>query len=303
MVYFHGANKKNTYFEGWYLKHQKKDSVLSVIPGIHVSRNGRRSAFIQIITGEQSFYIPYPADSFRASKKQFKIKIGDSVFTNRGIYLNIKSKQLTLTGVIRYTPFTPPKTPVMGPFRFFPFMECSHAVISMRHCLHGKVLLNGTSIDFTGGSGYIEMDWGHSFPKQYTWTQCNEFPKIYEHSNSLKHQCSIFASAADIPFLGFHFPGCICVIQYRGKEYLLATYLGAKIIHQSKNYLWIQQGKMSLRIDIFENSPQHLKAPIHGCMTRTIHENAACHARYRFYKNNKLLFNKKSSSASFESVS
>ncbi|MCK7537696.1 MAG: tocopherol cyclase family protein [Marinilabiliales bacterium] len=29
--------------------------------------------------------------------------------------------------------------------------------------------------DFSGGRGYIEKDWGHSFPSAYVWMQSNHF--------------------------------------------------------------------------------------------------------------------------------
>ena len=39
-------------------------------------------------------------------------------------------------------------------------MQCSHGVISMGHPLEGSVRLNGETIDFSGGTGYIETDRG-----------------------------------------------------------------------------------------------------------------------------------------------
>jgi len=80
----------------------------------------------------------------------------------------------------------------MGIFAYIPKMECSHGVVSMNHGLEGILKINGEEIDFTGGKGYIEKDWGTSFPKQYIWIQCNNF----------KNQTTrVFSSVADIPFM------------------------------------------------------------------------------------------------------
>lgn len=41
--------------------------------------------------------------------------------------------------------------------------------------VEGTVKVNDQEIDFTGGRGYIEKDWGSSFPKRYIWIQSNHF--------------------------------------------------------------------------------------------------------------------------------
>jgi tocopherol cyclase len=57
----------------------------------------------------------------------------------------------------------------------------------------GRVLLNGRELNFTGGKGYIEGDSGRSFPKSYTWVQCNDFTV----------ECSIMVSVVHIPFASY----------------------------------------------------------------------------------------------------
>ena len=41
-------------------------------------------------------------------------------------------------------------------------------------------------------------------------------------------------SVADIPIAGIHFTGIIGNILWEGKEYRLATYLGARLVHLKK---------------------------------------------------------------------
>ena len=53
---------------------------------------------------------------------------------------------------------------VMGPFSFVPFMECYHGVVNIDHKISGSLMINNEEIDFTDGYGYIEKDWGKSFP-------------------------------------------------------------------------------------------------------------------------------------------
>ncbi|MEZ4893124.1 MAG: tocopherol cyclase family protein [Saprospiraceae bacterium] len=49
-----------------------------------------------------------------------------------------------------------------------------------RHPQHGPyhlrfLTINGEELDFTGGKGYMEKDWGRSFPSAYFWMQTNHF--------------------------------------------------------------------------------------------------------------------------------
>ena len=169
------------FFEGYYYKHQKGDETLCIIAG-----KAGTSRFIQVITEKQAWQVPFTEGN---------------KFTTGGIRLAIETPELSLKGEIRYENLTPLGTDIMGPFRFFS-MECSHGVISMGHRLSGKVELNGKTIDFTGGKGYIEMDKGRSFPSAYTWVQANDF------ADALQEDCSIMAAVAKIPFFGLHFRGC-----------------------------------------------------------------------------------------------
>lgn len=64
---------------------------------------------------------------------------------------------------------------VMGPFRFAPFMECYHGVLSLDHSVDGTLEVDGERISYEGGRGYTEKDWGRSFPSAWVWVQSNDF--------------------------------------------------------------------------------------------------------------------------------
>lgn len=264
------------YFEGYYFKHQKGDDTLCLIVG-----QSNSEQFIQVITNDYSKKLSFTEDD------DFFVK--GSFFSSEGIILNLKDEGFSLTGTIRYHELSPIKYDIMGPFRFFP-MECRHGVISMFHRLEGCVNLNGKEIDFTNGKGYIEMDSGCSFPSSYVWIQANDFDK----------PCSIMAAVARIPFYGLRFKGCICIIQYQGREYRLATYLGVRVILCTQNRIILKQGKYLLDIKVQGKNGHPLVAPVNGKMKRRIIENASCLATFTFYKRDKLIFRLKSQHAGFE---
>jgi len=279
------------YFEGWYFKQQNGAEFAAFIPAIHIDRRGSRSASIQVITDSSTYCANYSYNDFSADKRNLSIKIGSNSFSTSGVSLNIQAKDVSAAGMLAFGPLTPVRYDIMGPFRFIPFMECRHCVISMRHRVDGCIEINGKTFKFTNGAGYIESDRGKSFPNRYVWTQCcpNE-----------DRSCSIMLSVADIPFLGSSFTGIICAIYWKGTEYRLATYCGAKLTHLCYGHVAIKQGKYSFEAELLDKNELLLHAPVSGCMARMIRENPSCRARYRFMENENVIFDFTSDQASFE---
>lgn len=272
-------------FEGWYYKHQSGDGKsLAVIPG-----RAADSAFILVNTNNKSYHISYPLSEYRAHGQH--LRVGNSTFSPNGISLNIRTSKLTLTGEIAYANLTPIRGDIMGPFKYFP-MECRHGIISMNHTTHGIAILDGEIYDFTDAKGYIESDSGRSFPRWYTWVQCNNFDV----------DCSIMASVARIPFYGVRFWGCICVVWLNGREYRLATYKGVKILRCEYGTIELKQRKYNLSISIDERAGQALPAPQSGKMNRIIRETLAVTARFRFMEGDNCLFDGESKYASYEYI-
>lgn len=273
----------NNFFEGWYFKHQNKEKTLCLIPGI-----SNENAFIQIITDSKSYNINF-------NKKEFQkgeiIKIHNNVFSFNGLKLDIKNPEVEIKGEIIYENPTPLKSDIMGFFKHFP-MQCRHGIVSMHHNLKGYADINGQHIEFINGLGYIEKDSGNSFPKNYIWVQSNDF----------KEKCSVMVSIADVPFIGFEFRGVICAVWYKGKEYKIAIYNGAKIIFCTQNEIIIKNNKYRLEIYISEHNSYALYAPSNGKMTRKIEEAPSCKARFRFFYKSDILFDFSSEKTSFEFV-
>ena len=107
-------------------------------------------------------------------------------------------------------------------------------------------------------------------------------------------------SVADIPMFGFRFTGIIGVVLMNGKEYRIATYLGAKARYIGENTVTVQQGDFRLTAKLLKKNAQPLSAPINGQMCRTIHESASCKAYYRFSCKDQIICEFMSNRASFE---
>lgn len=272
-------------FYGWYLKCQSDAQTLAVIPAVH-GTGKERSCSIQFITDDCAQTTTFSAETFRRTGST--LSIGRNQFGEDGIRLAVNTPKLVVHGKLEFGPLSPLKYDVMGPFSWIPFLECRHRVWSMRHTVHGEVQINDKNYLFQNAWGYWEGDQGRSFPKNYAWTQCF-FP-----------EGSLMLSVADIPLAGFHFTGVIGVILWKGQEYRLATYLGARVLRIQDGILRVVQGNMVLEARLLEKNGSPLLAPAQGNMTRTIHESASCRAYYRFRQKRKTVFSFETDRASFE---
>lgn len=273
------------YFCGWYIKCQGSFRTVALIPAYHIS-GGVKTCSLQIITDDRSWYVDYPIEQFHMDEKG--VTIGPNVFTKQGCKLDIHIPELTITGELSFGEFTPLAYDIMGPFKYVPFLQCRHSVFSMKHRVRGELWINGESWKLTVGECYIEGDRGYSFPREYLWTQC---------SNPWG---SIMLSVADIPFCGLHFNGVICAIHYRGREYRLATYLGAKAVRIQNGEVIIRQGRKTLTVRRMQDRGKPLAAPVGGDMKRTIRESTSCRVFYHYQEKGKTVFKFISEVASFE---
>lgn len=241
---------------------------------------------MQIITDDSAFNIPFC--DLQYHENPLHIQIGESIFSEKAIDLNIRTKETSVQGILKFSGISSIKYNIMGPFKFVPFMQCRHSIFSMKHHINGQITLNDRQYIFKHGIGYIEGDCGISFPERYVWTQCH-----------FKND-SLMLSVADIPFLRIHFTGIIGIVLLNGKEYRIATYLGAQVKYIGKNIVTLQQGDFSLTAKLLEKNAHSLYAPDNGKMSRTIHESASCKAYYQFSYKKQILCEFVSNRASFE---
>ena len=281
------------YFEGWYFKCRTKDEKnIALIPAIHKDGSGQGSASLQVISEAGTWWLEYPEVEFHAVRQPLQVSLGPNTFGKEGISLQVERSGLSLHGHLQHSPLTPLQSDIMGPFRFISELECTHGVVSMGHRLDGMLTLNGETLDFSGGYGYIETDRGRSFPDKYLWTQCN---------CAKPENTGLMLAVATIPILKhIRFTGVICSIHYNKREYRLATYKGARIKAWSKQGAEIVQGKYWLVVEVLEKQGQPLRAPVEGAMGRIIHESLCSKVRYRFWENGHLLFDHTDDGASFE---
>ncbi|KAB3531552.1 tocopherol cyclase family protein [Alkaliphilus serpentinus] len=274
---YQGLHKRGPYFEGWYFKNTGKDGSCcwSFIPGISLTKNYvDNHCFIQAIDGitGDSWYITYPINEFKASTDKLEIRIGDSVFSREGIDLNIKKDSFECRGSLKYSNIINyPKRllapGIMGWYSFVPFMECYHGIVSINHQVKGSLTINNHLQDFNGGKGYIEKDWGKSFPSSWIWMQSNNF-----HNE----EASLMVSIAKIPWMAHSFVGFLSFIYVDNQLYSFATYNGGRVSEISyiddKIHIEIENKSYMLHINGGYTEGGNLQAPTPKGMNRRIKE-------------------------------
>lgn len=280
--------RSRRYFEGWYLKQQNDAETLALIPAYHADNSGAASASLQVIADDCAHNVPLPAQAFSLDRKKRVLRLAGCTFSRDGCALDLRSDGCAIRGALQFVSPVSPRYDIMGPFAAVPWMECRHSVFSLFHRVNGALSLNGREYRFDGGAGYMEGDRGTSFPRRYVWTQC-----------ALGGD-SIMLSVADIPFGPLHFVGIVGFVYIRGRECRVATYRGARPVDIRDDFVSVRQGRLLLTVEVLRANAHALRAPHRGDMARTIHESAACTARYSCFWDGKQLFQRVSERASFE---
>ena len=269
---FQGWTQKQSYFEGWYFKVVNEDETkaFAIIPGIAMDNQGNRHAFIQVLDGKKrtARYHQFDANSFEPATDRFDLKIGNNHFSEQILKIDLPEikGELEFSGNVPWPNhwYSPG---IMGPYTFLPWMECYHGIVSMDHSIKGNFEVDGQILNFDHGRGYIEKDWGRSFPSAYIWLQSNHFS---QSGISLK------TSVAKIPYLGYSFVGFITGIWLGDQLIQFTTYNGSvlrkSVIDAEKVELVIQNKNYMLEILVQREASTALASPILGLMDGRIEE-------------------------------
>lgn len=269
---FQGWGKTRQYFEGWYFKvvDPTNDLAYAFIPGVSMDKHGQKHAFIQVLNGikKTSEYHRFPFDAFSADHKQFALAIGDNTFDERGLHLSLPG----ISGDLSFSAFHPWPVSlfspgIMGPYAFVPRMECYHGIVSMDHKVEGWLEAEGQRVALSEGRGYIEKDWGHSFPSAYFWMQSNHF----SHKGT-SFKCSV----AKIPWMGSSFVGFIAGLWHDGQLIQFTTYNGTQLKRSTADMdlveIILTNKKYQLTVKADRSGASELASPISGAMTGKIEE-------------------------------
>jgi hypothetical protein len=181
-----------------------------------------------------SHYFRFPFETFSSSSDKFLATIDNekNIFSNEKLIVNLQPKDgdaanesfqmnLTLSSHVSIPDLSWIAPGTMGPYSWIPTMQCNHHVLSMKYHVQGSIQMDQGKKISVSGMGYLEKDWGYSFPSIWIWGQANQWESLPSTSSA-----SLFFSFALIPwYFNLEFPGFLVVFEYNHEFYRFNTYL------------------------------------------------------------------------------
>ncbi|MCR3921267.1 MAG: tocopherol cyclase family protein [Firmicutes bacterium] len=308
---FHGYDTKRNFFEGWYYKlvDSAQENVFAFIPGLSLGKNNSDTnghSFIHLIDGSTAYahYQKFSVDSFQAERDTFQINVADNYFSLNEISFDVRNPAFTVQGKLSFRnilkwPDNIINPGSMGFYNYIPNMQCYSQVCAMDLELSGTLNVNGKNIDFSGGRGYIEKNWGKAFPYSWIWIQSNHFSKS---------RSSISCSLAHIPFLFSSFKGFLIGLYVEDHFYSFTTINRSKIKILQKTdkdiYLLVENSKYMLKIETSTQPEKFilLNGPNNGEMKPLVQENLCGQVSIELIskRDNKIIFADEGRSAGIE---
>lgn len=295
---FQDGRRRHGYFEGWYLKcvDANGEHPVAIIPGVSLDRSGTSShAFVQLIqTGGRTAYWEYPVTEFRFAPDRFDVEIGGNHFSNEGLTLDLAGEAGRVCGRLEFGEWSPWPVRVLSPgimgwYRFVPFMETYHGVLSMDHTLSGGLEIDGSQLRFDGGRGYTEKDWGRSFPSAWVWAQSNHFGPDGSADGT-----SASISVARIPWLRGSFIGYIVGVWHGGELHAFTTYNGSRMrafsLRDGEAHLTLSRGDLELDVAIAGAHPGELRSPVLGAMDGVVWESLEATVQLELRRSGRTVF-------------
>jgi hypothetical protein len=289
MKYYFGPKQRKNYFEGWYFKHTSKNLNIAFIPSISIVNQYEKKAFIQVISNLFTERFEFDYSDFHAKANELHVQIKENIFSSSGIALHLTNEKWNIKVNLNYSSFTKLSKDIMGPFKHLPLMECKHNIFSMKHDVFGTVTINDKEYVFHNDLGYLEGDYGSSFPTKYIWMQSNQLING-----------AFFLSIATIPYGKLHFTGIIGSLLIENKEYRFATYRGTKILVNTKDHIKLKHKNLILDVFLQDSNQLLLSAPKNGDMTRKVYESMQASIEIVLTKNKMEIFRETANQASIE---
>ena len=278
-------------FENWYFKlvDAKRENILGILVGISITHQGEE-VFIQVIgTGlSENVCVSYPLESVES--KETEIQIGDNSLGLDQITLNIQTESFKLRGEITFTHHKRLQQSLwipglMGPYKYLPFLESYHEVVSLQHTLMGSLWLNEKHITFNEGKGYIEKDWGKSFPNIWLWAQCNHFKR---------QEVALMIGIARLPIFFNYYTSFAIPIYYKDQIEIFSNYNGGHIskLYRYKGYvhLIVTQKNKILDIKIYGSDEVSCITSRSSHMIRDVYACDTAKIEFSIMENNRMLF-------------
>ena len=136
------------------------------------------------------------------------------------------------------------KPSVMGYYQYLPRLEFYEEVVTLQGKIKGMVSINGIDTDFSGGSYYLQRQWGNKYPNVWLWAQCNGFKK--------KKNLALTIGVARLKLWFNYYTAFAIPICYDNRVEVFSNYNGGQIakLYRYKGYVHLIVTQKDKLLDI-----------------------------------------------------
>lgn len=261
-----GEFGKNRYFEGWFQKVFSKQHNASfiVIYGYATDNAPEKFGFIQVYIPNDGPHILYfRKDEISCDNANHSIRMGENLLTTES--LRISTDDISLNLNMKNNLPIPTFKNSMGYAYYVPTLPCYHSVMNESHYVTGEIQSASQHFQLEHDLGYMEKNWGTSFPKRYCWLQA---------VNPLDPQTSLLFSQAKIEWIGKTFTRHVGHLRLDGKKIdlreLRKCTIITKVLDESNHRIQISGRNIMMEIHISFQDKVIFKGPAEGNMSRDI---------------------------------
>lgn len=257
---------RSNYFEGWFQKvySRKYQASFIIIYGYATKNSADTCGFIQVLTPNACPKIMYfPKHDISFDTNRHIVRMGENHFTTDSIIISSDDIEMNLH--LQNNHPIPTFKNSMGYSYFIPTLPCYHSVMNTAHLVSGSIRHSSKEYELDADLGYMEKNWGTSFPEKYFWLHAID---------PFNPQISLLFSIADIQWLGKSFIKHVGHLRIEGEHIDLRALkdisISDMVIIENKRFVKIRSKELELDIWITYGNKVRFKGPYQGNMSRDI---------------------------------
>jgi tocopherol cyclase len=276
-----GKFKKRNFFEGWFHKiySAKHQTSFVIIYGYTTGNSYDKFGFIQFLIPNKNVEIYYfSKNEISYNPKNHSVQMGSNILSLKEIKINLKDIYMDLN-LSDNLPISSFKNS-MGYAYFIPTLPCYHSVLNKSHLISGEINLFNNNYLLDNDLGYMEKNWGTSFPEKYFWIQAVE-----PHNPNV----SLLFSQAEIKWMGKSFIKHVGHLRINGEELDLRTLTLFNVSYNNtipENItITIKSKQIKLEMRFSVAKKYMFKGPLKGKLSRDILHHSDSQIDLKIYQN------------------
>lgn len=269
-THLRGNFQQGNYFEGWFQKIYSAEHNASfiIIYGYATQNSIESFGFIQLLLpdGEPRF-LYFHKNEVSCDPTRHVFKMGRQILSTEAICIQCNDINIQLN-LLGNKPIRTLKNS-MGYTYFVPGLPCYHAVLNPSHQVSGTIQAGQHHYSLDRATGYLEKNWGNSFPKSYFWMHAVD---------PLNPKISMLFSRAEIKWMGYNFIRHVGYFNNDGSALDLRLFkdfqLRTAAAEQNQRLLRLGTKEVQLEVGIKHGKKVMFKGPANGNLSRTIPHHA-----------------------------